>query len=75
MPTVVKRLTIILKFHCYCHTYVDSIYEDTRDSVSSVTYFDILLERDIDGNPRTKLYGKRDDFKFSSQFSFTYVAI
>ena len=57
--------------NCYFHTYVDSIYpseleiKDTTESASSVSYLDILLEMDIDGNLTTKLYDKRDDFNFS----------
>ena len=57
--------------NCYFHTYVDSIYpseleiKDTTESASSVSYFDILLGIDIDGNLTTKLHDKRDDFNFS----------
>ena len=53
------------------HSYVNSIYpceleiKDTTDSDMSVSYLDILLEKDSDGNLTTKLYDKRDDFNFS----------
>ena len=57
--------------NCYFLTDVDSIYpseleiKDTTASASSISYLDILLEMDIDGNLTTKLYDKRDDFNFS----------
>ena len=46
------------------HSYVNSIYlceleiKDTTDSDMSVSYLDILLEKDSDGNLTTKLYEK-----------------
>ena len=56
--------------NCYFLTDVDSIYlseleiKDTTASASSISYLDILLEMDIDGNLTTKLYDKRVDFNF-----------
>ena len=53
------------------YSYVDSIYpgeleiKDTTESVSSVSYLDALLEKDLNGILTTKLYDKRDDFNFS----------
>lgn len=35
------------------------------DSETSVSYWDIFLEKDDYGNLKTKLYDKRDDFNFS----------
>ena len=60
------------------HSYVDSIYpgeleiKDTTESVSSVSYLDVLLEKDLNGILTTKLYDKRDDFNFSI-VNFTYL--
>ena len=39
--------------------------KDTTESVSSVSYLDVLLEKDLNGILTTKLYDKRDDFNFS----------
>lgn len=55
----------------YFHTDVNSIYlseleiKDATKPASSFSHFDILLERDIDGNLTTELYDKRDNFHFS----------
>lgn len=55
----------------YFHSYVNSIYsseleiKDTTDSEISVSYLDVLVEKDVNGNLTTKLYDKRDDFNFS----------
>lgn len=57
--------------NCYLHSYFDSIYpseleiKDTTESESSVSYLDILLEKDINGNLTTKLHYKRDNFNIS----------
>ena len=50
--------------------FVDRIYpiepeiKDTTDTDGSASYLDIHLEIDSEGRLRTKLYDKRDDFKF-----------
>ena len=50
--------------------YVDRIYpiepdiKDTTDTDRSASYLDLHLEIDSEGRLRTKLYDKRDDFKF-----------
>ena len=50
--------------------YVDRIYpiepeiKDTTDTDRSATYLDLHLDIDSEGRLRTKLYDKRDDFKF-----------
>ena len=60
------------------HFYIDTIcpgeleIKDTTESNTSVSYLDILLEKDINGNLTTKLYDKRDDFNFSI-VNFPYV--
>lgn len=66
---------------CYFHTYFDSIcpsepdIKDTTSSVSPVSYLDIILEWDFDGNLTTKLSEKRHDFSFSLVTFLIYVAI
>lgn len=56
---------------CYFNSYADSIYpweleiKDTTQSESSVSYFDNLSEKDINGNLPANRYIKRDGFKFS----------
>jgi hypothetical protein len=61
------------------HIYVDSIYpneleiKDTINCSKSVSYLDILLKLDINGNLTTQLYDKLSIFP-SSTF-FTCVAI
>ena len=60
------------------HSYVDTIYpggleiKDTTESDTSVSYLDILFEKDTNGNLTTKLYDKRDDFNFSI-VNFSYL--
>lgn len=55
--------------NCYFYSYVDSIYrselkiKDTTDSENSVSYLDILLEKDVNCNLSTKLYDKCDDLR------------
>ena len=50
--------------------FVDRIYpieleiKDTTDTDRSASYLDLHLERDSEGQLRTKLYNKRDDFSF-----------
>ena len=50
--------------------FVDRIYpiepeiKDTTDTDRFASYLDIHLEIDSEGRLRTKLYDKRDDFKF-----------
>jgi hypothetical protein len=50
--------------------FVDRIYpieleiKDTTDTDRSASYLDLLLEIDSEGRLRTKLYDKRDNFKF-----------
>lgn len=53
--------------NCHSHSYVKSIYpsdlekqKDTTDYQTSVSYLDVLLEKDVNGNLLTKLYDKRD---------------
>ena len=41
----------------------------------SVSYLDILLNRDINGKLTTPVYDKRDDFNLSIVFFCIYVAI
>ena len=36
----------------------------TTESITSVSYFDLLLSIERDGQLRTSLYDKRDDFNF-----------
>lgn len=45
------------------------LYKYYTESVSSVSYVNILLEMDIDGNLITKLYDKREDKIFYGQHS------
>ena len=53
----------------FCN-FVDRIYpieleiKDTTDTDTSASYLDIYLEIDSEGQVRTKLYDKRDDFNF-----------
>ena len=63
--------------------FVDRIYsieleiKDTTATDWSASYLDILLEIDSEGQLRTKLYHKRDDFNFpivNFPFICTYVA-
>ena len=58
--------------------FVDRIYpieleiKDTTDTDLSASYLDLHLEIDSEGRLRTKLYHKRDDFKFHIvNFPFT----
>jgi hypothetical protein len=50
--------------------FVDRIYpieleiKDTTDTDRSASYLDLHLKRDCEGQLRTKLYNKRDDFSF-----------
>jgi len=43
---------------------VELVVKDTTDSPNSASYLDLYLEHDINGTLTTKLYDKRDDFKF-----------
>jgi hypothetical protein len=46
--------------------------KDTTDTARSASYLDLHLEIDSDGQLRTKLYDKRDDFNFPIvNFTFT----
>jgi hypothetical protein len=60
------------------HSYVDSIYpseleiKDTTESSTSVSYLDVLLNIDADGQLTTQLYDKRDDFSFAF-VNFPYI--
>lgn len=53
-----------------CYSYVNSTnpneleIKDTKDSETSVSNFDNILEKDVNGNVTTKLNDKRDDFNF-----------
>lgn len=64
--------------NCCFNTYVDSIIaskleiKDTKKYAPSVSYLDILLKRDTDGNLTTKLKDKLDDFNFQI-VSFSYL--
>lgn len=40
----------------------ENLKKGNREFASSVLYFDIFLQRDIDGNLTTKLCDKHDDF-------------
>ena len=52
--------------------YVDRIYpieleiKDTIDTARSVSYLNLHIEIDSEGQLKTKLYDKRDDFNFPS---------
>jgi len=62
-----KKLARPFNFR-FCN--IDCIYpieieiKDTTDTARSTSYFDLHLEIDSDGQLRTKLYDKRDDFHF-----------
>ena len=46
-------------------------FEDTTESNTSASYLDLLLSIESDGQMRTSLYDKRDDFNFHiTNFSF-----
>lgn len=49
-----------------------NLKKDTIEFSSSVSYFDILLEVDIDGNLKQNSYDKCDDFNFS-KVNFPYL--
>jgi len=43
---------------------VELVVKDATDSSKSASYLELYLKHDINGNLTTKLYDKRDDFKF-----------
>jgi len=43
---------------------VELVDKDTTDFPNSASYLDLYLKQDINGTLTTKLYDKRDDFKF-----------
>jgi hypothetical protein len=53
------------------HSYVDSLclseleIKTTRESSTSVSYLDVLLNIDAGGKLKTQLYDKREDFNFA----------
>ena len=61
-------------FHNYVHMIYPSELEikDTTESRTCASYLDILLNIDKNGKLTTKLYDKRDDFKFPI-VNFPYI--
>lgn len=72
MQIVCRYIDDVLSINnCYFHSYFNSMYPSeleikvTTHSETSVSYLDFLLEKDVYGNPTTKLFDKRDSFNFS----------
>jgi len=49
---------------------VELVVKDTADSPNSASYLNLYLEDHINGTLTTKLYDKRDDFNFPTNYPF-----
>lgn len=53
-------LTTVTRTHMLTQYIPVNLKKDTTDYQTSVSYLDVLLEKDVNGNLLTKLYDKRD---------------